>query len=101
MLDARALTHTPLPHPQAFAEHYVASQLLAFGVYPEQPPEWDLDFARPPISARNPLWPMAHPGVDGLRVDGLPNRERFCKEALNNRASRARSLQTRANARDS
>lgn len=78
-----------VPSPQAFAELYVSSQLQSFGIYPEQPPEWDLDFVRPPINARNPLWSTAHPGADALRVDGVPNRERFCKEALENRASSA------------
>jgi hypothetical protein len=75
-----------LPSLQAFAELYVAQSLREFGVY-SHPPDWDVDFTRPPIDARHPLWKRYHPAasVASTRVDGkMANRERFSSSAIEN-----------------
>ena len=83
---------------QAFAELYVSSSLRQFGVYPEQPPGWDLDFLRPPIDSRHRLWGACHPrgplerpdrwptskGKEDVRF--MPWRERFSRGAVEHRA---------------
>ena len=85
---------------QAFAELFVGQALRQFGVYPGQPPGWDLDFLRPPIDSRHALWAACHPQGPTLRPDRhpghrakgeegeaphLPWRERFCRGAVEHR----------------
>jgi len=81
---------------QAFAELFVSESLRQFGVYPRQPPGWDLEFVRPPMDSRHALWGSSHPSGPlerpdmwpGKNEDGrrVPWRERYCRNATENRA---------------
>jgi len=93
---------------QAFAELYVGESLRTFGVYPNQPPGWDIEFLRPPMDARHVHWAKVHPRGPVARVDMIltgnskpsgggvgegqaymPWRERFCSNAFKNGSFRS------------